>query len=132
MSKKLHVKELAERIEDEDDTLTKLELQSLSIDENDLTTLLEPLKNSKIVKELNLSNNESLDDHSVGVLCDIISSCKSLNKIYLEGTLYTKISTILHAIKITESIEDATLPEAATEDELDLLDAILEERERKD
>jgi hypothetical protein len=127
----LAIQNVMDKVLGDEADLKKVNLAGKDLSSAEAKKLIEALKNNTSVEYVDFSNNVTLDDNAVDAICDLIETSTSIKKLFLEGTSITKVARILHSMKRNKNIVDMTLPEAATDEELDLLDEILDENEEK-
>jgi alpha-galactosidase/6-phospho-beta-glucosidase family protein len=128
---RVQIQDITAKVIDNDPELKKVNLRGTELSANDAKKIIESLKNNSAVEVVDFSNNITLDDNAVDYICDLIECSTSVRKLYLDGTAVTKVSRILHAMKHNKKIIDMTLPEAASEEDEDLLEEILDENEKQ-
>jgi Ca2+-binding EF-hand superfamily protein len=123
---------LTQQVKHDDPDIKTLNFQAKKVTNEQVQALFKALITNSTVTVLDLSKNTTLDNTCVAEICSLITSSKSLKRLYLDGTSITDVGKIITAMKQNKHISDMTVNEDhATDEDLDLLDEILDTNEKK-
>ncbi|KAL0485676.1 Bzrap1 [Acrasis kona] len=123
------VTNILQKVQSNDPTLTKINLQSKNINSQQAILLCEAIRNNSKINEIDFSKNPLIQGQQcIDSICDLLDANNHIQNLYLDDTKLINFSRLLNCIKQHTNLIDVTLPDAATDKELDELDNILDAR----
>jgi hypothetical protein len=130
LQKKPSFASLLERIRNNDQTLTELDLRGYYVLNDELKLVADAIANNNVLLQIDLTDNIALDDESVQDIAKFFDS-NSLRRLYLKGTSIKNFEPLLSKLETNMHITTFTLPESADELTTTRVQQLLERNEEE-